>query len=338
MPRRRRTLAILSIAALLIAALLTTWLVSRRGHEPSGAGTIEVDAEEGTTRVGFSMAETRNSWTTELVDHMSNTARVHDMEIVFHDLEEKTSEAQLADALAMLDDGIDYLVLLPRITDIIPEIVEAADAREIPVVLICSDLNFRDRCSGFISIDYELEGRLCAKELARKYNQGICNIVEILGPEDSSIATQREKGFRSELENYPWLRIVESVQGDFNRVSAEDEITDLIGRMPKGSFQAVFACSDEDGLGALSALKLAGYKPGQEVSIVSVNGIQDALKALIAGEYTATIESGKNLGEQVVIMVERLRNQYRKSRYWVVPYHIYNEQSEAWALNAALYW
>lgn len=323
-----------ALAVLLTAGILAAALCARSPVEPGGAAE---EAEAEALLVGLSMAETRSPGTIELVDHMSQAAKMRGMQVIYHDLERKTSDTQRRDALQMLEDGIDYLVLMPRSTDIISEIVAEANAREVPVVLVCSDQSFRNACDGFISIDYELEGRLCARELAAKYGDGICNIVEILGPEDSAIATRRDTGFRNELQRWPGLHVVESVRGNFDRVSAENAITDLISRMPAGSFQAVFACSDEDGLGARSALKLAGYQPGKEISIVSINGIQDAIKALIAGEYTATIESGKSLGEQVILMVERLRDNYRKSRYWVVPYHIYNEHTDAWALNRVLY-
>ena len=334
MATKKKRLLAYALAALLIVAALAAGLWGRNPAEPDGAAE-EDDATA--PLVGLSMADSTNPWTTEVVDHMAQAAKVHGMQLVYHSLEEKTSASQRQDALMMLEQGLDYLVLMPRSTDILPEIIAAAREREVPVVLICSDQSFRNACDGFISIDYALEGRLCARELAEKYGSAVCNIVEILGPEDSAIATQRESGFREELAKWPNLHIVQSVRSSFDRVIAEDEVTDLISRMPVGSFQAVFACSDEDGLGALNALKLAGYHPGKEISIVSINGIQDAIKALIAGEYTATIESGKSLGEQAILMVERLRNNYRKSRYWVVPYHVYDEHTDSWALNAVLY-
>lgn len=289
-------------------------------------------------RFGFSMAETVNPWTTVLLDHIGDAAKANGLTVVYHDLDEKTSEAQKADALALLDQDIRVLVLMPRETEIIDDIIQAADARDIPVVLITSDLAYRDACAVCIAIDYELEGRLCARELAANYPEGSrCAIVEILGPEDSAIAAQRDAGFRDELKKYPRLHIVETVRGGFSREVGRTEIEDLVSRLPRGSFQAVFACSDEDALGALYALKLADHKPGEELSIVSINGIQDALKALIAGEFTATIESGKTLGEQIVVVVNRLLVGDTSSRYIAVPYHIYNKETGAWKLDASLY-
>ena len=62
-------------------------------------------------------------------------------------------------------------------------------------------------------------------------------------------------------------------------------------------FNAVFAPTDEDGLGVLQALKLAGAKPGKNIVIVSIEGIQDVLKAIIAEEYLATVKSDTRLRE-----------------------------------------
>ncbi|CAM5406938.1 ABC transporter substrate-binding protein [Streptomyces californicus] len=50
------------------------------------------------------------------------------------------------------------------------------------------------------------------------------------------------------------------------------------------------------GLGAVTALKAAGKKPGKDVKIVSVDGTRNAVQALVNGEYNAVIESNPRFG------------------------------------------
>ena len=58
----------------------------------------------------------------------------------------------------------------------------------------------------------------------------------------------------------------------------------------------VYAENDEMGLGALTAIKAAGKVPGEEVKIVSIDGIREAVQAVADGEYNAVIESNPRFG------------------------------------------
>jgi ABC-type sugar transport system substrate-binding protein len=49
-------------------------------------------------------------------------------------------------------------------------------------------------------------------------------------------------------------------------------------------------------IGAIQAIKEAGKKPGKEIVVVSIDGIKDALQALIDGDNNAVIECNPLLG------------------------------------------
>jgi len=68
---------------------------------------------------------------------------------------------------------------------------------------------------------------------------------------------------------------------------------------------AVYAHNDEMAIGAIQALKDAGRSPGEDVTIVSIDGTRDALQAIINGELGATVESNPRFGPLTFETIER---------------------------------
>ena len=100
------------------------------------------------------------------------------------------------------------------------------------------------------------------------------------------------------------MYISKRVESNGNRLTAQ-KATELTVADQEIDFNAVFAPSDEDGLGALQALKLADVQPGRDVALVSIGGIQDVVKAIITEEYLATVKSSPDYGRVVLDLVRR---------------------------------
>ena len=75
------------------------------------------------------------------------------------------------------------------------------------------------------------------------------------------------------------MEIIDVEYGNFDRVTAQKAMENaLIKAANRGqTIDAVFAHSDEDGLGPSRPSKVAGLPPG-EIAIVSINGIQDCAR------------------------------------------------------------
>ena len=223
----------------------------------------------------------------------------------------------------LINDGIKYLVIAPKEQVVLQEILVKAKEKGVAVILLScqTDIASKDLFKTTISTDYILEGRICAKIIAEKFKDRECRIVEISGTEGSSIARDRSLGFHEEIEKYDNLTVITSEIGDFNRITAQHAMESIIAGYAD-DFDAVFAHSDEDGLGVLQALKVAGYKPGEGISIVSINGLQDVIKAIIAGEYTATVENNPRLGFVVFDIIAQIERGFTQCQNVVMPYRI----------------
>lgn len=295
-----------------------------------GCDSVIIDSskdDKKVVRVAFSQTELDNPWITDMINSFKMAAEYQSMEFIYHIPDENSTEWQINDLETLLKENIDYLIIAPRDTTVIEEILPKAEEEDIPVILMSSqDVQTGDVFATSISTDYFQEGVLCARALAEKYQGRRCRIVEIKGTEGSSIARDRSAGFHAEISKYTQMSILVAEVGDFNRITAQRAMEHIIVNYPN-QFDAVFAHSDEDGLGVLQALKVAGYKPGENISIVSVNGLQDVIKAIIAGEYTATVESNPRLGFVAFDIIAQLERDYTPSPYVVMPYRVINSDN-----------
>lgn len=297
----------------------------------SDTQTFSKSDPENHIRVGFSQIETDNPWRTAQINSFREALDPAGSEFIYHEPEEYTASWQAADILALIRENVDYLVIVPaNASQLIPSLEQAKEAG-IPVILISQDTSTIDR-SLYVSrimTDYRKEGEICARMLEHKYKDQICNIVEIFGPENSPAAMARSEGFHREIDKYANLRIVDVENGNFNRITAQKAMENaLIQASNKGeSIHAVFAHSDEDGLGALQAIKAAGAD--ENLSIVSINGIQDVCKAIIAGEYLGTVESNPKWGQIVLTLINQMESSSKPFPVVIIPYRIVTADNAA---------
>lgn len=282
-----------------------------------------------TILMGLSQVETDNPWRTAQINSFRDAALAEDLELLYHEPEEYTVQWQINDIYRLIEEGADYLVIVPKELPPLLDCLKAAREADVPVILIhqTGEGVPREYYSSLIFADYVREGQLCARMLAEAYTDRTCNIVEICGSANSPMADARSRGFREELEHYPNMHIIYMDHGNFNRVTAQKAMENvLIKSVNSVPVNAVFAHSDEDGLGALHAIKAAGREP-DEISIVSINGIQDVYKAIIAGEYLGTVESNPRWGPIAVTLIRQMERGVTPFPNVIIPYRIINQKN-----------
>jgi len=68
----------------------------------------------------------------------------------------------------------------------------------------------------------------------------------------------------------------------------------------------LFAHSDTMALGAIEAIEAAGFKPGSDILVISIEGSRKALEAIVAGKLNVTVECSPLLGPQLMAVVKDL--------------------------------
>ncbi|HEV2067128.1 MAG TPA: ABC transporter substrate-binding protein [Thermomicrobiales bacterium] len=277
--------------------------------------------------VGFSQVEMNNPWRIAQTESMQEEAEARGHELVY--TEAGGSEAkQIADVDSMIAQQVDLIFLAPRSeTPLAQAVLKAKDAG-IPVILLDRDVDHAIAEPGedyvcFIGSNFIQEGARAAAWLAETMG-GTAQIIELEGTTGSSPAIDRQKGFRDYLagtynpeENggipdappeggFPDMQIVASQTGDFARDEGFRVFETLYQANPTAN--AVYAHNDEMALGAIAALEAQGKVPGQDITIVSVDGSRDALQAIIDGKLGATVECNPRFGPIAFDTMEKYAN------------------------------
>lgn len=286
------------------------------------------ELEKPALKIGLSLPEIDNPWRGTQIENFRFAVQSKGYELIFHETEMESMKEQLDDINEIMDEGVDYLVIEPRSTESLAAVFQRAKQEKVTVILMgqqADGIPGEDYLT-YIATDSKKEGVLCAQMLKEKYQDGICRVLEVRGSEGSSVTNLRSQGFSEAIEGTN-IMIVGSILGDFDRITAQEAMEQYL-RENELEIDAIFAHSDEDGLGVLQALKMAGILEKQEISIVSVNGVQDALKAIIANEYLGTVDSSPKLGEIAVEAIYLLEERgIVPARYILRPCKAINEEN-----------
>ncbi|MEU7329672.1 ABC transporter substrate-binding protein [Streptomyces parvus] len=203
---------------------------------------------------------------------------------------------QISDIQDMLSQGAQFLIVAPLNSDGLEPALKAAAAKKVPVLTIDRKVN-STACKDYVAFlgsDFVEQGKRAADAMI-KVTGGKGKVAILLGASGNNVTTDRTKGFVDQVKaEAPGLEIVAQQTGEFARDRGQQVMEQLIQSKP--DITAVYAENDEMGLGALTAIKAAGKKPGKDVKIVSVDGTRNAVQALVNGEYNAVIESNPRFG------------------------------------------
>lgn len=147
-----------------------------------------------------------------------------------------------------------------------------------------------------VAADSVHEGEVAAQWLIKQQDGKPCNVVELQGTVGASVALDRKKGFLDTVSAVPTIQIIRTQSGDFTRSKGKEVMESFIKAENSGkNICAVYAHNDDMAIGAIQAIKEAGLKPGKDIKIISIDGVPDIFKAMIAGEANASVELTPNM-------------------------------------------
>jgi galactofuranose transport system substrate-binding protein len=203
---------------------------------------------------------------------------------------------QISDIQDMINKGAQALIVAPLNSDGLEPALDAARAKNIPVLTIDRKVNSAP-CKDYVAFlgsNFVEQGKRAADEMAEGLdNKG--KVAILLGASGNNVTTDRTKGFVDELKKVaPDVEIVSQQTGDFARDKGQQVMEQIIQAQP--DITGVYAENDEMALGALVALKSAGKAPGTDVQVVSIDGTRNAVQKIVDGEMLAVVESNPRFG------------------------------------------
>ena len=289
--------------------ILTGGLILTAGSAREALAQLPKIQKKDTYKVGFAQTESNNPWRIAQTKSMQDEAKKRNWQLVYTDAAGSAAK-QVADVNSMIAQKVDAIFLAPREEKPLIPAVMAAKRAGIPVILLDRSVDPSLAKAGedyvtFIGSDFIEEGRRAGEWLTKTMN-GKANIIELQGTTGSSPANDRRTGFANFIKDHAGMKIVASQSGDFARDKGRQVAETLLQSNPTAN--AIYAHNDEMAIGAIAALEAAGKKPGQDVTIVSIDGTRDALQAIIDGKMGATVECSPFFGPAAFDTLVRYAN------------------------------
>jgi ABC-type sugar transport system substrate-binding protein len=282
-------------------------VASRYLAEPARAQVPPLE-EKDTYTVGFAQTGSNNPWRLGESKSMQDEAKRLGYTLVETNANEDTAK-QIADVDSLIAQGVDILIFPPRESQALAPSVMKAKAAGIPVILIDRDVDHEiakpsEDYITFIGSDFVDQGRRAAEWLVEATG-GEAKIIELEGTTGADPAIDRKKGFDDYLAGtfrgtptpegaHAGMEIIASQTADFQRDTGREVMQTLLQSHP--DVTAVYAHNDEMAIGAIAALQEAGRKPGEDVILVSIDGENAALDAILDGTLGASVESSPFFG------------------------------------------
>lgn len=251
--------------------------------------------------IGFAQIGQESGWRdAETNDIQWYAARHTDtIELHFADAQQKP-ENQIKAIRSFIDMGVDVIAFAPVVETGWEEVLKECQKAGIPVILVDRgiDAGIDDSLyTTMIASDHVWAGEQAAIVMESLLG-GSGTVVELQGTIGASATIQREKGFDDYMAaNCPDIKVVDHQSGDFTRDQGKAVMESLL--KTHDHIDGVFAHNDDMALGAIEAIKEAGLKPGEDIKIISVDGVKGAFEAVLAGELNCTVECTPLLAQQI---------------------------------------
>ena len=295
---RKKIIRILSVCMLILMV-------------PAGCGENKEQQADPKLLLGFSQLGSESAWRIGNTRDIEEKAVDYDISLMLENANQK-QENQIAAIRRFIAYQVDVIAFSPIVEEGWDNVLQEARNAGIPVILVDRDINTENEglTACLIGADFYQEGVMAAEYLIRKADAlelEHVSIVEITGTEDSTPMRQRQLGFMDTIRDDERMEVIESINGDFLKSRGAECMRELLDRYG-ADIDAIYSHNDEMTLGALPEIEKAGYQPGTDMIIVSIDGGQEAIDALKAGRINCVVECTPMLGKTLMETALKLMN------------------------------
>jgi simple sugar transport system substrate-binding protein len=249
--------------------------------------------------IGFSQVGAESEWRSANTASIKDAAKKAGVNLKFADAQQR-QENQVKAIRSFIAQRVDVIAFSPVVESGWDTVLREAKNAKIPVILTDRSVKVSDPSLyvSFIGSDFVEEGRRAGRWLldyAKKNGDKPLNIVELQGTVGSAPANDRKKGFAEAIAGNPKLKLVRSQTGDFTRAKGK-EVMEAFLKSEGKNINVLYAHNDDMAIGAIQAIEEAGFKPGKDIVIVSIDGVRGAFEAMMAGKLNVTVECNPLLG------------------------------------------
>ncbi len=245
-------------------------------------------------KVGFAQCDTASSFRIAETESIEKSAAENNVTLITTDAKGDIAK-QASDVEDMIAQGVDYIIIAPQEEDGLQNALKEAMDQGIGVVLIDRSVkgDAGVHFSTAIMSDFVWEAEQAAKKIIET-TDGKGNVVILQGSPGATATTDRQSGFMKAIEGTD-LKVIADQPAGFLMAEAQSVMENIL--QAKGDEIDVVYCHNDDmALGALAAIKAAGYKPGEDILVVGIDGAAAAMEAILAGEMLCTVSCNPRFG------------------------------------------
>jgi inositol transport system substrate-binding protein len=263
----------------------------------------------------------QNEFIQKVAQSLEKNAEANQVELIVIDAE-RSALKQVEQVENFISQQVDAIILNPCEFDASSPAVLKAKKAGIPIVNVNSST--KEIPDAWVGSDDKESAKMAIDFIAKKLN-GKGNLLMIQGYMGQAAQIDREAGAMAALKNYPGLKLITSQTGEWDRAKSMALMENWI-QSYGSQINAVFAQNDEMGLGAMQALIDAKMK--DNVIVVSVDGIGDAMKAVKAKKLDATIiQDAENQGKKAMeLAIQLIQKKALKEKSIQIPFQVFTVQ------------
>lgn len=272
---------LLSTAA--VAALALSLSACGGGASPSAPGSAATDGSAPAATditIGYTYPTKNNEFWSNALSQINTAAEQFGVKLLADDANNKQEE-QISDVQNMLASGIQGLILAPQDASVVPGILSAAKAQNVPVVIVDrypgDDVKAGTDYVGFIGPNDEAAGYSIATSLIEG---GAKSIVALGGFDGTSVAEGRKKGLEKAIAENPDVKLLQYLAAGENMDQGTQAMTNLLQAQP--SLDGVWCYNDSLALASVDVLKAKGKIPA--VKVGGMDLLSPAIKSMQAKE------------------------------------------------------
>ncbi|WP_438349510.1 ABC transporter substrate-binding protein [Paenibacillus sp. FA6] len=277
-----------------------------KANQPAKTTTAVTDTATDTSSdkkivLGFSQVGAESGWRTANTTSIQDSAKEAGIDLKFSDAQQK-QENQIKAIRSFIQQKVDVIGFSPVVESGWDTVLKEAKDAGIPVILTDRSVDSTDTSLyvTFLGSDFVLEGEKAGAWLADQYKDATkqVNIVELQGTTGSAPAIDRKEGFENQIKNNANLKIIASQTGDFTRAKGKEVMQAFL--KANKDIDVLYAHNDDMALGAIQAIEAAGLKPGEDIIIITVDGIKDGFQAASEGKINFIVECNPLFGGQLM--------------------------------------
>ena len=246
------------------------------GKAPAAATVTGANAAPGKKVViGFAGPQADHGWLNAINENARKEAAK------FSDVELKITEGsndaaqQASQVQTLINQKVDVLIILPADGKQMTPTGRKAMNAGIPVINLDRIFDTAQAYRTWIGGDNYRMGLNAGNHIAQRLG-GKGTVVELAGIDTLPLTQDRTRGFDDALRNYPQIKKVGRAAAEFNVQSGQARMAELLQAHPR--FDALWNHDDDQGIGALQAIRQAGRKDFFMVGGAGSRSAMDAIR------------------------------------------------------------